>query len=230
MVDLNPTDLAYALSMGLAQAAQNLGAMLPNLILSILLAIIVLLVGFFVSGLLGRLASDLMDYFKVESVFKKYKVEDALGGTQVTSILAAFVRWYTMLLFLQQAILILDLGVLTSFITSVLLYVPSIIGAALLVIAAAVVGEWVRETLMALHKFYMQQTLARAVKWAIILTAILVGLDTMGYHLAFVYTLVNTVLTGIVYGVALAFGLAFGLGGQKDAQQLIGKARRKFDV
>ncbi|MDE1798426.1 MAG: hypothetical protein KGH63_03405, partial [Candidatus Micrarchaeota archaeon] len=116
MAVANPIDLASSLADGFTQAVQQVGATLPNLVLSIILAAIVMVVGVFVAGLLGGLATKIMNYLKVENAFKKFKLEDALGGNQISPILAAFVRWYVMLLFLQQAIILLGMGSLTTFI------------------------------------------------------------------------------------------------------------------
>jgi flagellar biosynthesis protein FliQ len=226
MAELNPTDLASAMANGLAIAAQNAGAMLPGLVLSIIAAGIVLVIGLFVSDLLGQLARRVMDFFKVESVFKKYKVEDALGGTQITPILAVFVRWYVMLLFLQFALAWLNMSALTQINQQVLFFVPLLIGSALLVIAAAVAGEWVREAIKSMHKFYMQATIAQVAKWSIVGIAVLTGLQTIGFRV----DLLNSIIVTLMQGVALAIGLAFGLGGQKDAADIIRKGRRKFDI
>ncbi len=229
MVDFN-LNMLDAVSNGVLLAMQQIGVALPGVIVSIIVAAIALVVGVLVSDFLGKLAAKIMDYFNVEKIFKKYKVEDALGGTQITHLFALFVQWFVMLFFLQYALLALNFGAVSLFLTQLLLYVPAVFGVVLLVIVAAILGEWVREAIIGVHKFYLQQTIATASKWIIVASAVMVGLDTMGFHLQFVYLVINTVLQGLVYGVALAVGLAFGLGGQKDAADMIKKARKKFSV
>lgn len=205
-------------------AVTNIIQFIPNLVIGI----VILLVGWFVTDLVRRVIIGVLDLFKVEAVLKKYKVEDALGGSNVSGLIASLIRWWVMLIFLQAALDALSLPALTQINQQVLFFVPVLIGAAMLVIAAAVAGEWMREAILGMHKFYLQQTLAQVVKWFIVGVAILTGLQTIGFRTDIVNSVIITLLQGIVYGVAIAFGLAFGLGGQKDASDMIRKARGKF--
>ncbi len=226
MVDFTIDSLSSAASTGANQAVQNTVAFIPHLIY----AVVLLLIGYFVSAIIGKIVTRLFEHLEIESSFKKFRVEDALGGTQISPILISMLRWWVMLFFIEAAVEALALMSLTGFITSVLLYVPVIFGVVLLLIAAAVVGEWVREAVLGLHKFYLQRTIAPVAKWSIIIMALIVGLETAGFKMEFVRQVFTLLLQGIVYGVALAFGLAFGLGGQKDASDMIRKARKKFGV
>ncbi|MFH1307016.1 MAG: hypothetical protein ABIH83_05190 [Candidatus Micrarchaeota archaeon] len=197
---------------------------IPNL----LEAIVLLLLGYFISALIGRVISGLLDYLRVEEVLQKYRVEDALGGNEVSPILATVAKWYVMLLFLTAAIEVLNLSSINWFIAAALLFAPVLIGVGLLIIVAAIIGEWLREAILDLHKFYMQKTIAEVLKWAIVIVSVIVALETVGFQMGIVREVFAIVLQGIVYGVTIAFGLAFGLGGQKDATDLIKKVRRKL--
>ena len=225
MVGFSVESLSNAATVGANEAVQKMVTFIPNLFY----AVILLLVGFFISALIRKILLRLFEHLEVESTFKKYKVEDALGGTQISPILASMMRWWVMLFFLGAAVEALKLAAMTDFITSVLLYVPRLFGVVLLLISAALVAEWIRESVLGLHKFYMQRTVSTVSKWAIILMALMVGMETAGFQMTFVYLVFGYLLQGVMYGAALAFGLAFGLGGQKDATDIIKKTRRKFD-
>lgn len=225
MVDFTIESWTSAASIGANQAVQSTVAFIPHLIY----AVILLLVGFFISALIGRIVARIFEHLQIERAFKKYKVEDALGGNQITPILTSMLRWWVMLFFFQAAVEALKLMTLTAFITSALLYVPVIFGVVLFLIATAVVGEWVREAILDLHKFYLQRTVAPVAKWAIILVGLVVGLETAGFKMEFVRQIFNELLKGVMFGIAGAFALAFGLGGQKDATDMIKKVRKKFD-
>ncbi len=226
MVDFTVESIQQAVMSGFDNAVQNTIVFLPNLVY----AIVLLLIGFFLSGLVAKAVKRALEHLELESTFKKYKVEDALGGNQISPILVSILRWWLMLFFLQAAIEALKLTALTGFITSVLLYVPKLFGVALLIIASAVVAEWLREAILSLHKFYMQKTLSVVSKWAIILMAFMVGMETAGFQMTFVYLVFGYLLSGVTWAFAIAVGLAFGLGGQKDATDIIKRARKKFDV
>jgi len=208
----------------------DLGTMLLQLCWNLVIALVWLVAGYYISDIISRVLTKAFEGAKVEDVFKKFKVEDALGGNQVTPIFITLVRWYVVLLFLQGAVAALQMMTLTNFLNEVLMFAPKVIGVALFVIVAAIVGEWVREAVLSMKRFYMQATLAQVSRLFIVLSAIMVGLDTLGFQMTFVYMVFGYLLQGIVYGIALAFGLAFGLGGQKDATDMIKKARKRFDI
>ncbi len=226
MVEINIPSLTDAVAMGANGAVQKIMVFVPNLIISVIL----LVIGYFLAIFVQHILQKLMDKLQIENAFKKYHVEDALGGNQVTPLLATLARWYVLLFFVQMAVSALELASLTILINQALYYVPVVFGVLLLVISAAIVGEWVSEAVLKLKKFYLQYTLATAAKWVLIIMAVVVGLETVGFRMEFVREVLTLLLQGIVYGVAIAFGLAFGLGGQKDAGDLIKKARKGLNL
>lgn len=193
-------------------------------------AIFWLVVGYFLSAFVGRFIAGLLDILRVEEILQKYKVEDAIGGTQISPLLASAAKWYVMLLFLTFAIQSLELSSMNIVIEKFLVFAPVVIGVGLLVIVAAIIGEWVREAVLELHRFWMQKTIAEILKWCVVILAVVVSLETIGFQMGFVREVFNTILQGFVWGIAIAFGLAFGLGGQKDAQLMIKKTRKKLKL
>lgn len=195
----------------------------------IIAAIIVLFVGYIVAEFISSLVQRLFDRIRIEDVFRKFKVEDALGGINISHMLVRLLRWTLILIVLLFALNILQLSEVTWLIKAVLLEVPKVFIVLLLVLGAAVIGEWVREVILEFNKFPMQKTLASFSKLAIVFIGVVVGLENVGINTSFLNMLVDRVLTGVVWGIALAFGLAFGLGGQKDAGDLLRKFRKKLD-
>jgi len=196
----------------------------------IIVAAFYLVFGIIVSDFVGRLVSGVLKYLNVEKILQKYRVEDALGGTEISPMLAKAAKWYFMIMFLTLAVNELQLSSLNPMFNAVLLFAPVLIGVGLLVIVAAIIGEWIREAILDLHKFYFQKTLAEVSKWVIVILSVVVALETIGFQMGFVKEVFTTVLQGIVWGVAIAFGLAFGLGGQNDAKDMIKKTRKKFKL
>lgn len=226
MVEMDISSIPAAVSSGISNVVGQMILFFPNLIW----ALVYLLLGYFIADIIGKVLTRVLEQFKVEAVFKKFKVEDALGGTQVTPIFVSLARWYVVLLFLQAAVSALQMDTLTNFINEVLMVAPKLVGVGLFIIAAAIVGEWVREAVLSLKRFYMQNTLSQVLRISILFIAVVVGLETVGFQMAFVREVFTLLLQGIVYGIAIAFGLAFGLGGQKDASDIIRKTRKRLDI
>ncbi len=198
---------------------------LPNIVV----AVLVMFFGYIISGIISDAVRKAFDRIRLEDVFKKFKVEDALGGINISHMLVRLLRWTFILLFLLAALNILHLDEVTLLIRLTLLEVPNLFKVILLVLGAAVLGEWVREVILEFNKFPMQKTLANISKLAIIFVGAVTGLQNIGIDTSFLNLVVSKLLEGVFWGVALAFGLAFGFGGQKDAADIIKKFRKKLD-
>jgi hypothetical protein len=194
----------------------------------IIAAAIIMFVGYMVSVFISHLVQSFFDRIRLENVFKKFKVEDALGGINITHVLVKLLRWTLILIVLLFALNVLQLDEVTWLVKAMLLEVPKIFMVLLLVLGAAVLGEWVREVLLEFSSFPLQKTIASFSKVAIIFIGAVVGLQNIGINTDFLNLVVDKLLTGVVWGIAIAFGLAFGLGGQKDAADMIKTVRKRF--
>ncbi len=196
----------------------------------LLLALIVFLIGWIVAVTLGRLVSQIVSFFKVDKVLQKTGIEEPLarGGLRLNSgaFIGGLVKWFFLIVFLVAAFDILGLSQVNLFLREVvLLYLPNVIVAALILFAAALLGD-------ALHQFVLSSAkaakltsghfLAGISKWAIWIFAILAAL----YQLGIAGTFVQTLFTGFIAMVALAGGLAFGLGGRDAAAKTIERLRK----
>ncbi|MEM3556194.1 MAG: hypothetical protein QXF56_05735 [Candidatus Micrarchaeia archaeon] len=196
-----------------------------------LLAILVFVVGWVLASLACWVVERVFEYLKVEKFLKSHKLDDSLGKVRITNVLAKLTKYYIMLIFLQAAVAMINLGTITQFIYSLLMYTPVVIGALLLIVAAAVLGELLKEKIIEIeNKSKTVRWLASATKAVIVFMAIMVGLSTIGFDTAIVTNSFVQLVQGIVYGIAFAFGLAFGLGGQEDAKEIIRNLRKKTGI
>ena len=133
-----------------------------------------------------------------------------------------------MLAFVLAASDILGFTALSEFINSVLLYIPNVLIAALIMIAALFVANFVKALVRAsvlsvrLHK---GRFLGSLVWWVIFVFGLLVSLTELGVAVR----IIETVITGVIAMAALAGGLAFGLGGKELAGQMLGKMRADWE-
>jgi hypothetical protein len=202
-------------------------AFIPKL----LVAILIFVAGWVIASVFSWIVEKLLFYLGLEKFMKRHKLDDSLGSVKMSAVLVKLSKYYIMLIFLQASISMLNLGTITEFITSVLLYAPVFIGALLVVVAAAVLGELLKEKIVEIQsKSRTLKWLADATKALVVFLGMMVGLSTMGFQIAILVNSFIAILQGIVYGIALAFGLAFGLGGQDDAKDLIKKVRKKTGV
>ena len=208
---------------------QNLWVGVLNFVPNLVIAIIILVLGWLVGVLFGR---------AIWQVFKSLKVDDALrragfesfvqrGGIELDSgaFIGGLVKWFVIVIFLVAALDVLGLSQVNFFLQEVVLgYLPSVIAAALVLLVAGVIGDITGRVVVTAAKTAGVESahFAGAVaKWAIWIFAILVALSHLGIAAAFSQTL----FTGVVIAVSLALGLSFGLGGQEAASRFIERLR-----
>ncbi len=196
----------------------------PNL----LAAIIIFIVGWLVGAGLGRLVAQVISAIKVDQALRAAGVEKVVERAGFTlnsgKFLGELVKWFFIIVFLVASLDALGLTDVTAFLRGVVLtYIPQVIVAVLILLAAAVIAEAADRVVSGsaraagLKAAGLLGTLSR---WAIWVFAILAALDRLG-----ISPLVQTLFTGVVVALALAFGLAFGLGGQQAAARYLERVR-----
>ena len=199
---------------------------LPQLII----AIIVLIVGWIVAVTLGKLVTQVIGFFKVDRLLQKTGIEEPLarGGLRLNAglFIGGLVRWFFLVVFLVASLDILGLDQVNMFLRDiVLLYLPNEIIAALILLAAALLGEGLQKLVVSSSKAARLSSasfLGGISKWSVWFFAILAAL----YQLGIAGPFVQALFTGFVAMLAIAGGLAFGIGGKEAASKFIEKLRQ----
>jgi hypothetical protein len=198
----------------------------PNLVV----AIIIVLLGWGIGVLLGRVINQIIKAIKIDEALRKAGVEDFLnkGGLNLNSgaFLGGLVRWFVILVFLLGAFEVLNLSQVTLFLKEILNYLPQVIVAVLILIAAGLVADVMKKIVMSsamAARIASAGFLGTVTKWVIWIFAILVALSQLGIAAGFI----QTVFTGLVVALSLGLGLAFGLGGQEAAGKVVDKISKE---
>jgi len=143
---------------------------------------------------------------------------------RASHFLGRLVYWFIVVAFLLAASDILGLFALSSFLRDVLSYIPNVVAAVLIMLAAVVLANLARKVVAASvlsAKLHAAHFLGTLTWWAIIVF----GLLTAMVQLNIAVSIINSVITGFIAMLALAGGLAFGLGGRDYAADLIKRLR-----
>ena len=211
--------------------AQNAGAEVVAILPGLLIALIVFVLGWVVAVLISRLFAGFLKVVKLEDFLKEHKVEDSLGTIKVSNVLVKILKYFIIFMVLQKAISLVELGTISAFLYSVLVYAPVFIGALLIALLAFILGEYVKEVIIELQaKSPLVRFMARGTKLVIIFIGVTMALATAGFDTSLISNIFIVVLQALVFGIAFAVGIAFGLGGQKDAKDLIGTWRKHLKI
>jgi len=208
---------------------QNLWLGIVSFVPNLIIALVILVLGWLIGALLGRAIWEAFRSLRVDEALRRAGFESFLrrGGLNLDSgaFIGGLVKWFVILVFLVAALNVLGLGQVNIFLQEVVLaYLPRVIVAALILLVGGVIGDIVDRVVVTaartaeIHSANFAGSIA---KWAVWVFTILVALSQLGIAAAFSQTL----FTGVVIAISLALGLSFGLGGQDAASRVIEKMR-----
>lgn len=215
---------------GITDSVWNFVAAMINFIPNLIVAAIIFVIGYLMAVVISNILKKALDAIKFEKLLEEHGIEDALWGVKVSPFFVKITKYYLILIFLQAAVSKLELGTLTEFINMVLLYAPAYVGAAVIIVISALVGELVKEKVQDLDSKskYVLMT-GRAMKFIVVFFGLVMGLSAVGFRTTVLENAFITVLQAFAYGVALAVGIAFGLGGQDEAKSILSDLRKKVN-
>ncbi len=198
---------------------------IPNLIV----ALVILCIGWAIGMAIGRAISHFMKMIKFDEALRRAGLEELVkkAGLNLNSghFLGGIVKYFVIVVFLIASFDVLGLNQVTAFLQQIVLgYLPQLIIAVLILLVGGVVGDVISRIVSASAKsagLTQANFVSTVSKWAVWVFAILVALSQMGIAGAFIQTL----FTGFVVAVSLALGLSFGLGGQEAAARTISRVQ-----
>lgn len=206
-------------------ALTNLLGWLPNL----LGAILILLIGWGVASLLGKLTDKGLDAIHFDRWMARAHLDEAIARSgmrlEPSNLLANLVKWAVFLVAILVAADALGLPQVTAALTSVIAYIPNVIAAILIVGFGAVLASFVGNLVKA-APVSGSRLLGQVAYWAIMVFAGLAALSQLNIAPA----LVQTLFTALIGSVALAAAIAFGLGLRRQAEDLAVSAGLKMVV
>ncbi len=213
------------------QALQSLWEAFINFIPVLIGAILVFVIGWFISVGVGKLITEILKRIRFNQIFEKGSWDEALAKANIkvdaSGFIGAIVKWVLVIVFLLAAVEILGLGEFAGFLKNVLNYLPNVIVAALIfvvtVIVVDIVEKIVRVSVESIKVGYGQMVSA-VIKWSIWIFAILAILHQLGIAKPFMETLFQ----GLVAMLVISLGIAFGLGGKDVAAEILQDLKRKL--
>jgi hypothetical protein len=206
----------------------GVAAFLPNL----LGAIVVFIVGLVVAAGLSTLVEKIFEAIKLDSFLGHLGIQPYFerAGLRLRGarFLGQLVNWFLIIAFLLAASDILQLSALSEFLRNVLLYIPNVAVAVLIMLAAVVVGNFLRRIVIASvlsAKLHAAHFLGTFTWWVVVIFGIFAALTQLNIAVE----IINTIITGVIAMLAIAGGLAFGLGGRDYAAHLLQKLRDRTE-
>ena len=194
-------------------------------------ALIVFIIGWIVAMALGRIVTRILQAIQIDKIFDQLGVMKAVHKAGLDWAFSGFVgcivKWFILIGFFLAAADILGLSGVAVFLTAILAYVPNIFVAALILVVAALVSDFLEKIIGASIQaadFSIPKMMGIMIRWSVWIFALLAVFDQLGIA----SSLINTFFMGFVAFLALAGGLAFGLGGQGVAKEWLEKLSKEI--
>lgn len=221
-------NLQLALSDAFSALLVGVIAFLPKLLVAIVLVILGWLIGAALSSLISKVFRALKVDSALEAAGAKQLVNRAGFGLNTGRFIGELVKWFVVLVSVIAALSIMGLTEVTLFLQGIVIgYLPQVIAAVLILVVAIVVAEVMRKAVVASAKaagIRKAGFLGSVTKWAIWIFAVLAAL----FQLNIAATFIQTLFTGAVVAFSLALGLSFGLGGRDAAKDAIESMRNEM--
>lgn len=196
---------------------------------SLVAAIIVLVAGWIIAVILGKVIAHLASILWVDKGLEKLGVHSGFEKIgikfNVAGLLGWIVKWFLIIAFLIAAADILGLEQITEFLNKVVLFIPNVIIAVFVLVLGLVIGNFlsnVVRTGVEATQFRREAGFVSGVaKWSVVVFSFMAALVQLGVAAS----LIQILFTGFVAMVALAGGLAFGLGGRDVADKILERLR-----
>ncbi len=212
----------------IAGSLQNLWLGFASFVPNLVAALVVLFVGLIVAAGLAALVEKIFDAVRLDKFLEKIGLKPYFerAGLKLRGayFLGRLVYWFIAIAFLLAVSDALGLYALSGFLASVLAYLPNVIAAVLIMLAAVVLASFLRKVVVASvmgAKLRAARFLGSLTWWVVIVFGLLAALTQLNVATEIIQSLV----TGFIAMLALAGGLAFGLGGKDYASYLVGKLR-----
>lgn len=202
-----------------------------NFIPTLVGALLVFLLGTIIASVIGKVVERIVRALRIDGAIERLSISEKLKehGIEVTlsNFAGKIVQWFLVLVFLMAATDILGLDQVTSFLNSVIMYLPNVVVATIVLTIAFLLGSLmyaiVRSSTRAAGVM-SAALLATLIKWSIMIFGLLAAMIQLGIATS----LVNTLFIGLVAALSLAMGLAFGLGGKDEAALILKKIREEI--
>jgi len=204
--------------------ALNMLNMIINMIPLVLVAVILIVIGVYIGKMAGNLLAGLLSSVGLDGFIKSILGKNGEDSKfSLSKIIGEILRYLIIILFAVEAFNVAKLEIFRVIGTAIITYLPSLISALIIIGVGVLFATWL-ENLM-LNSTKVSKFVAGTVKYIIIVVAVFMMLNQLG----FANEIVNTAFIVILGALAIAFAIAFGIGGREFAQKILNKLYDKVD-
>lgn len=195
----------------------SVAAAIPN----ILVAVILLGVGFAIAKVIGDLVQNLLEGTGLNNLFNR-EASASTKNINVSEIIGQVVAVVIGLFFTVEALNVLNLAILNTIGAAIIAYLPNVLIALIILGLGIFGGRFVGDLV---NKATQSKWVGEIIKGVFVVFSVFMALD----QLNFANNIVNMAFLFIIGGLSVAFALSFGLGGRDFANKQLEKLDKKIE-
>lgn len=193
---------------------------LPNLLAGIL----ILIIGLLVASVLGSVARKAVQYAQLDRLAGDSETTARLKESGVefspSGMVGWIVKWFFIIATFIAVAEIFGLAQVTSFLNSVMLYIPNVVAAVLILIIGIVVGDVLQKIVRASAGASRVisgngDVLGSVARWSVVIFSLFAALSQLG--------IAENLIQILVAGIVLALAISIGLGSKDKVKSIIDK-------
>ena len=191
---------------------------------SIVGALLLLVVGWIVAGIVGGLVTRLLRKVGLDALATKAGITAFLQRAKMkldaAGLVGGIITWYVRLIFVIMAANAVGITAVSAVLNQIIGFIPNLLVALLILGVFAWLAGVTRNLVSGTAESAGVQN-SSALAMLAYATVLGFGIVAAASQIGVAATLINILFTGVVAAVALAFALAFGLGGREEAAKVL---------
>jgi len=197
-------------------------------IYNVVLAILVLVVGYIVSALVGWIIAEIIKKCKVDDYLKKQGRGDAFGGLKASYIIGQLTKWALFSGFIASAAQLINLASVANILIVISEAIIALLYATIIILVGLLIADFFADKVSEMKDLPRKKEISRILRAIIIIATVDVAVKTIGINVAFIENLIMIFVAAFAFGAALAIGIAFGLGGKEEAKKVLEGVKTKI--
>ena len=222
-MSIDLSQIERALIQPLETTFRSFQEVLPGLAIGIL----VLIIGYFISSFLGFVVRKILYKINLDKRLRKEDLDDSLGHISIAKLFGTISKWSIFAVFLNQAVVFFELGVVSSALRTVISWLPNIIFAFVIIVVGLIFVDFVVHKILQLRSRYMH-VIASLIKFILIFVVIFTALDQLGINIQFAQTIFLLFVGAVFLTLSLVVGIGLGFAVKDEAKGFLKFLRKRF--
>lgn len=195
----------------LGDMVSKLLSFLPN----IFSAVLIFIVGIIISKFILKIFSTLLQKLKVDKLtdnLQKIEFIEKLNlNIKLSNIIAKFIYYFLVLIFLVIATDILGIQIVSNMIVDIFNFIPNLLVALMLLILGLLLANWLKNIVFTVAKSLglpSASLISNLVFYFIFINVLISAMVQAKINIEFFSTNISLIIGGVIFAFALAYGLA----------------------